>query len=109
MIKYTTVSFHPSIMIDKIIANKPDSIFDILPQELFAMDLDTNYAKSGNCWEWNYAIAKTIQPTSYLEVGVRFGYSLIPTLVAAPSLTYALGLDLEEYGSNSATEANLKQ
>lgn len=96
-------------MIDQILANKPDSIFDILPEELFAMDLDTNYARSGNCWEWNYAVAKTIQPTSYLEIGVRFGYSLLPTLVAAPSLTYALGMDLEEYGSNSATKSNLEK
>ena len=96
-------------MINQIITNKPDSIFDILPEELFAMDLNTDYARSGNCWEWNFAIAKAIQPTSYMEAGVRFGYSLIPTLVAAPSLTYALGLDLEEYGSNSATEANLKK
>ena len=96
-------------MIDSILQNKPDSIFDILPEELFEFDINTDYARSGSCWEFNYAIAKSIQPKSYCEIGVRFGYSLIPTLVAAPSLEYALGIDLEEYGSNSATKANLEK
>jgi hypothetical protein len=96
-------------MIDEIIKNKPNSIFDILPEELFQFDLNTDYGRSGECWEWNYAVARAIQPTSYAEIGVRFGYSLIPTLVAAPSLTYALGMDLEEYGSNNTTKDNLRK
>jgi hypothetical protein len=97
-------------MIDQIIKNKPDSIFDILPEELFAMDLNTDYARSGNCWEWHYSLGKTIQPKSYLELGVRFGGSFIPTLIGAgDSLEKATGLDLETYGNNSVSEENIRK
>ena len=96
-------------MIDSIIANKPNSIFDVVPRELFVADFDTAYLDSGNYWEWNYAIAKTIQPKTYLEVGVRFSYSFIPTLLGSESLEYALGYDLETYGNISHAKDNIEK
>lgn len=97
-------------MIDELIKNKPDSIFDVLPEELFAFDLDTNYGRSGDCWEFDYAIAKTIQPTSYLELGVRFAYSFLPVLLGAgDSLQKAKGLDLEVYGNNAVSVENIRK
>jgi hypothetical protein len=97
-------------MLDKIVACKPKSIFDIVPSEMFQFDINTDYAQSGNCWEWSYALAKAIQPTSYIEIGTRFGYSFIPTLIGGgDNLKTALGIDLEEYGNNSEVEKNIKK
>ena len=42
-----------------------------------------------------YALAKVIQPTTILEVGVRFGYSAQSFFFAAPRATY-VGLDKDE-------------
>ena len=96
-------------MIDKIIACKPKSIFDIIPEEMFAFDFATDYLRSGECFEWNYAIAKAIQPKTYLEMGVRFAYSFLPTLLASEQLEFALGLDLETYGNNTVAIENIKK
>lgn len=96
-------------MIDQIIAYKPDSIFNVVPRECFNHDENTDYLHSGNCFEWNYAVAKAIRPKSYLEVGVRFGYSFIPTLYGGmPSLRIAIGWDLETYGNNQIARQNIK-
>lgn len=94
-------------MLDKILACKPDSIFDIVPRQMFATDEATNYLASGNCFEWSYAVAKAIQPTSYLEIGVRYAYSFLPTLLGAPSLTRAVGMDLETYGDINVAKSNI--
>ena len=96
-------------MIDKIIANKPDSIFDIIPEAMYAMDLNTNYARSGTCWEYNYAISKAIQPKSYLEIGCRYGGSLVPSMIASEELEYAEAWDIEQYGDNAISSANVRQ
>jgi hypothetical protein len=37
----------------------------------------------------------------FLEIGVRFGFSFLPTMLASDKLEYALGWDLETYGDNN--------
>jgi hypothetical protein len=91
-------------MIEQLYKNKPDSIHDIIPSEFFTKYDSYDYVWSGNCFEWYYAISKTIKPKTFLEIGVRWGFSFLPTLLGNPDMESALGLDLETYG-NSNKEA----
>ena len=96
-------------MIDKILANKPSSIFDVIPHDFFTKYDKYDYTLSGNCFEWYYAIAKAIQPKTFMEIGVRFGFSFLPTLVASENIKYALGWDLETYGNNTIAKNNIAE
>jgi hypothetical protein len=96
-------------MIDELFKNKPDSIHDIIPSKFFTRYDSYDYVWSGNCFEWYYAIAKTIQPKSFLEIGVRFGFSFLPTLFGSKNLEYALGWDLETYGNNEIAIQNISE
>jgi hypothetical protein len=94
-------------MIEQLYKNKPDSIHDIIPSEFFTKYDSYDYVWSGNCFEWYYALGKTIQPKSFLEIGVRFGFSFLPTILASDNLEYALGWDLETYGNNEIARVNI--
>ena len=96
-------------MINQILGNKPDSIFDVIPHEFFTAYDKHDYTMSGNCFEWYYAISKAIQPKSFMEIGVRFGFSFLPTLVGSDNLEYALGWDLETYGNNEIAKNNISR
>ena len=56
-------------MIEQLFNNKPKSIHDIIPSEFFTKYDSYDYVWSGNCFEWYYAISKTIQPKTFLEIG----------------------------------------
>ena len=94
-------------MIDRIIKNKPESIHDVIPSEFFTKYDSYDYIWCKNYYEWNYAIAKTIQPKSFMEIGVRFGFSFLPVLHASKKIKYALGWDLETYGDNKIATENI--
>ena len=94
-------------MIKELFENKPESIFDVIPHEFFTKYDKYDYTLSGNCFEWYYAIAKTIQPKTFMEIGVRFGFSFLPTLIGSEQLEYALGWDLETYGNNDIAKRNI--
>jgi hypothetical protein len=94
-------------MINELFAAKPRSIHDVIPSEFFTRYDSYDYVWSGNCFEWYWAVAQVIQPKSFMEIGVRFGFSFLPTLLAAPSLEYALGWDLETYGNNTIARENI--
>jgi hypothetical protein len=96
-------------MIDEILSNKPKSIHDIIDSEFFTKYDSYDYVWSGNCFEWYYAISKTIKPSSFLEIGVRFGFSFLPTLLGSSNLKYALGWDLETYGNNEIAVNNISK
>jgi len=96
-------------MINELFSNKPESIFDVIPNEFFTKYDNWDYTHSGNCFEWYYAIAKTIKPKTFMEIGVRFGFSFLPTLVGSEQLEYALGWDLETYGNNTIARDNIGQ
>lgn len=95
------------MLIDKIKEYKPDSIHDVIPSRFFTKYDTYDYVWSKNCFEWYYAIAKAIQPKTFMEIGVRFGFSFLPTLVGCDSLEYALGWDLETYGNNTIANENI--
>lgn len=94
-------------MIDQLFSNKPDSIHNVIPSEFFTRYDSFDYVWSGNCFEWYYAVAKTLQPKTFLEIGVRFGFSFLPTLIGSDNLKYALGWDLETYGNNEIARNNI--
>lgn len=94
-------------MIEQLYKNKPDSIHDIIQSEFFTKYDSYDYVWSGNCFEWYYALGKTIQPKSFFEIGVRFGFSFLPTMLASDNLEYALGWDLETYGNNEMARVNI--
>jgi len=95
--------------IEDLFRNKPKSIHDIIPSEFFTKYDNWDYVWSGNCFEWYYALSKIIQPKSFMEIGVRFGFSFLPTLLGSTNLEYALGWDLETYGNNEAAKENIKK
>lgn len=96
-------------ILQQIKSVKPENIHDIIPSEFFTKFESYDYIWCKNYYEWNYAIAKVIQPKTYLEIGVRFGFSFLPTLLGSESLEYALGWDLETYGNNTAATQNIKE
>lgn len=95
--------------IDVLYANKPNSIHDVIPSEFFTRYDSYDYVWSGTCFEWYYAIAKTLQPRTFMEIGVRFGFSFLPTLIGSNQIEYALGWDLETYGNNTIAHNNLTE
>lgn len=117
--------------------NTPKSIYDVLPFECFQRHDVNDYVttwtettkqmeadgvdykaddtwldkyKGRPCFETYYALAKILKPTSFLEIGVRFAYSLIPSLIGGEqTIKTAIGIDLETYGNNDIATANLKE
>jgi hypothetical protein len=59
--------------------------------------------KAKKCFEYYYQIGHVFKPKSILEIGVRYGYSLISIILGSKKVTYAEGWDTEEYvkGSNA--------
>lgn len=96
-------------ILEQIIYNKPKSIHDIIPSEFFTKYDSYDYVWSGNCFEWYYAISKVLQPRNFIEIGVRFGFSFLPTLIGTENMQYALGWDLETYGNNKIAIENLSK
>lgn len=94
-------------IIQKIIEAKPASIHDVIPQEFFTRYDSYDYVWSGNCFEWYWALGKALGPTSFLEIGVRFGFSFLPVIQSAPGCKVALGWDLETYGNNQIANENI--
>jgi len=94
-------------MIEELFKNKPNSIHDLIPSTFFTKYDSYDYVWSGNCFEWYWALAKTIKPKSFMEIGVRFGFSFLPMLAGTDTLEYALGWDLETYGNNEIARANI--
>ena len=94
-------------IISAIYAAKPDSIHDVIAPEFFTRYDKYDYVFSGNCFEWYWGLGKALQPKSFLEIGVRFGFSFLPTIQSSEKLEYALGWDLETYGNNQIANDNI--
>ena len=90
-------------MLTELKKYKPMSIHDVIPTDFFSDDNKADYVWNGNCYEWYYAVAKVVRPKSFLEIGVRYGSSFLPTLLGGDELEYALGWDLETYGVTTKT------
>lgn len=94
-------------IIRKILNAKPESIHDVIPTEFYTRYDKYDYVFSGNCFEWYWALGKALQPKTFLEIGVRFGFSFLPMIQASEAMEYALGWDLETYGNNQIAIENI--
>lgn len=96
-------------MLNKIIENKIENIMTYIDSDMFVYEQNDplhDYILSKNCYEWYYTIAKTLQPKSILEIGVRFGYSLVSMMKGAEdSVQTVVGIDNDSYIWNSAQVA----
>lgn len=95
------------LLLYQIYQNKPSSIHDVVPSEFFTRYDSYDYVWSRNCFEWYWALGKVINPRKFLEIGVRFGFSFLPTIQTSSDLEYALGWDLETYGNNQIANENI--
>jgi len=96
-------------MKNEILKLKPKSIFDVVDESFYFeknIRVHEEYIKGGNYYEVYYAISKHFQPSSILEIGVRFGYSLYPMIKASDSLKFARGYDIDEYEKDSVNIAH---
>jgi hypothetical protein len=98
-----------STIIESIYEHKPESIHDVIPKDFFTKYDSCDYVFSGNCFEWYWALGKALQPKTFMEIGVRFGFSFLPTIQASSKMEYALGWDLETYGDNRIANNNIEQ
>lgn len=93
---------------------KPNSIFEIISEEFFfERNIKNDYLDCKRYYEYYYAISKFYQPSSILEIGVRFGYSLGSMVKASDKIQFVKGVDCEDpnYGSNTlkTAEINIKK
>lgn len=93
--------------LEELLAVKPASIHDVIPSEFFTKYDSYDYVWSGNCFEWYWALGVLLHPKTFMEIGVRFGFSFLPTIQSSPCLEYALGWDLETYGNNTIANENI--
>jgi hypothetical protein len=94
-------------MLEKLLEHKPKSIFDVIDRDFYEKYDKYDYVYSENCFEWYWALGSYLQPKYFLEIGVRFGFSFLPTIQASTNLGYALGWDLETYGNNTIANENI--
>jgi len=87
--------------LNKLLAKKPNSIFDIISKDFFKEDLGLpqhdKYLYSGNYYEIYYALSAYYNPKSILEIGVRRGYSLISLIAGSDDVEYAEGWDIPHH------------
>lgn len=88
-------------MLELIKQNKIHSIFNVVDGVIFKNEINDpvhDYITSGNYYEWYYTIANTLQPTTILEIGVRFGYSLYSMMCGAKeTINRVVGMDNNSY------------
>ncbi len=76
-------------------------------------DIDEDYIKSNDYYQWYYSYGKTFKPNRVLEFGVRYGYSIASiiqgSIDAGDDLDYVCLVDNEQYspGSNEIAYSNL--
>ncbi len=92
----------------EVLALCPASIHTLIPEIFFAKYDKNDYVYSGNCFEIYYGLSQLVKPSSFLEIGVRFGFSFLPLMMGSPHLEYAKGYDNEEYGNNAIATENIK-
>ena len=93
---------------------KPNSIYELISEEFFfEKSHGYDYLNCNIYYEYYYAISKFYQPSSILEIGVRFGYSLGSMIRGSDKIEFIKGIDCEAlvYGVDTlkTAEANIKK
>lgn len=99
---------------DIIYKLKPNSIYELISEEFFfERSHGYDYLESKIYYEYYYAISKFYQPSSILEIGVRFGYSLGSMIKGSDKIEFVKGIDCEDdhYGISTLkiAEENIKK
>ena len=69
-------------------------------------DRDEYWWKFSNYYPFFYGLGKTLEPASYLEIGTRYGYSLVSLYLGAKNtLSQITSIDLQEYKERSQSYA----
>lgn len=92
-----------SILFSEEIARK--NPLDNLPY-ILDKDRQEYWWRFPNNYPFIYGLSKFLKPTSYLEIGTRYGYSLVSIYLGAKeSLNFITSIDLEEYENKSQNYA----
>ncbi|MBI5817469.1 MAG: class I SAM-dependent methyltransferase [Verrucomicrobia bacterium] len=85
----------------------PKTIFDQVNSEVFSErdDPKHSYIRSGRYYEYYWALGHHYRPTTVLEIGVRLGYSLASIIAGSGRVSYAQGIDNQQYVAGSLTKA----
>jgi predicted O-methyltransferase YrrM len=81
-------------MIERILAIKAKTDFDFRSFACLSDELACLFDDLVDDYRLKYAIAAAIEPQAILEIGVRYGYSAVAFLSAAPQARY-LGLEAD--------------
>jgi len=95
---------------EQITALKIPDIFEYINPAFFNRDRNKPYITNKNYYEWYYALGKYYQPESFLEIGVRFGYSMMSVVTGAiDTIKHVQGYDNESYGETRDKVASSNQ
>ena len=87
------------ITVEGILAEAAHSTYDFRDNACPADPLRHLFSEWVPYYRLKWAIARTLQPATMLEIGVRFGYSALAFLDACPSASYVgIDADCEAYG-----------
>jgi predicted O-methyltransferase YrrM len=92
---------HHNKMIEEILKNAKESTYDFRVTAYPEDPLHHLFEEWVPYYRMKWAIARVLQPSSILEIGVRFGYSAMAFLHAVPSARY-VGIDInaESFGGS---------
>lgn len=90
------------MVIEKILSEYRSNTFDFREYAYLSDELAYLFDEWVPYYRMKYAICKVLCPSSILEIGIRYGYSAITFLKAAPNATY-VGIDnnTNTYGGSS--------
>lgn len=90
------------MVIEKILSEYRSSTFDFREYAYPGDELAYLFEEWVPYYRMKYAICKVLRPSSILEIGVRYGYSAITFLKAAPNAAYVgIDNDTDTYGGSS--------
>ena len=82
-----------------------ENLLDDLPY-IADKDRDEYWWKLPNYYPFFYGLGKSLMPKSYLEIGTRYGYSLVSIYLGARNtLSQITSIDLQQYKDKSQTYA----
>ena len=89
------------ITVERTIAEAARSTYDFRDNACPADPLRHLFSEWVPYYRLKWSIARTLQPATILEIGVRFGYSALAFLDACPSASYfGIDADCETYGGS---------
>ncbi len=67
---------------------------DLLADVLHPLDAEADWTRQGT-YLWYWAIGRALRPTAILEIGTRFGYSLVSVIKGSERVAHVVSYDME--------------